>query len=87
MNVDTRTCRHDNVRAVDNTVKTTRRSNMSTSIVARGPRSTRRFSSVRAAARALSGTGTDATERTRSAIRRVLNAGGGRVGSVRVSVR
>ena len=60
---------------------------MSTSIVARGPNSTRRFTSVRAAARALSGTGTDSTERTRSAIRRRLSVGGGLVGSVRVSRR
>lgn len=50
---------------------------MSISIVAAGPNSTRYFSSVRAAARALSGTGTDVTERTRSAIRRQLNLGGG----------
>lgn len=59
---------------------------MSTAIVARGPTSTRRFSSVRAAARSLSGTG-DSTERTRSAIRRALNIGGGTVGTVRVTRR
>lgn len=47
-----------------------------TPIQAVGPTSTRRFTSVRAAARALSGTGLDLTERTRSAIRRRLNAGG-----------
>lgn len=52
-----------------------------------GPTSTRRFSSVRAAARSLSGTG-DSTERTRSAIRRRLSTGGGYIGSVLVkSVR
>lgn len=56
---------------------------MATAIVAKGPRSTRRFSSVRAAARALSGNG-DATERTRSAIRRALNAGSGYVGKTLV---
>jgi hypothetical protein len=61
---------------------------MATSILATGPRgSTRRFASVRAAARALSGTGSDATERTRSAIRRVLSAGGGLVGRTRISRR
>lgn len=52
-----------------------------TTVLAVGPRSTRRFSSVRAAARALSGTGADTTERTRSAIRRALNAGKGYVGN------
>jgi hypothetical protein len=60
---------------------------MSTSILARGPTTTRRFVSVRAAARALSGTGTDTTERTRSAIRRRLNVGGGVIGQTRVSRR
>lgn len=41
---------------------------------------TRTYASVRAAARALSGTGTDSTERTRSLIRRNLENGGGYVG-------
>jgi len=53
---------------------------MAISITAIGPRSTRRFTSVRKAARALSGTGTDTTERTRSLIRRRLQNGGGYVG-------
>ncbi len=57
---------------------------MATSILASGPNSTRRYSSVRAAARALSGTGVDSTERTRSAIRRRLNDGGGFIKSVYV---
>lgn len=45
-----------------------------------GPSSVRYFSSVRKAARALSGNGSDSTERTRSRIRRRLAQGGGRVG-------
>lgn len=53
---------------------------MATRVLATGPRSTRRYSSVRASARALSGNGIDATERTRSRIRRNLNNGGGFVG-------
>lgn len=53
---------------------------MSISILAQGPRTTRRYASVRSAARALSGTGTDTTERTRSQIRRRLNNGGGYIG-------
>ncbi len=53
---------------------------MATSIIAYGPRSTRRFTSVRKAARALSGNGTDSTERTRSLIRRRLTNGGGYIG-------
>lgn len=60
---------------------------MATSIIARGPHSTRRFVSVRAAARALSGNGSDTTERTRSAIRRRLSTGGGYVGKTRVTRR
>lgn len=58
---------------------------MSISTLAYGPTATRRFSSVRAAARALSGTGTDLTERTRSAIRRRLNNGGGYINRTFVS--
>lgn len=57
---------------------------MATSILASGPNSTRRYSSVRAAARALSGTGVDSTERTRSAIRRLISNGGGYIKSVYV---
>lgn len=54
---------------------------MATSITAHGPRGgIRRFTSVRKAARALSGNGTDTTERTRSLIRRRLQNGGGYVG-------
>lgn len=58
---------------------------MSTSILAKGPRSTRRYASVRSAARALSGNGVDATERTRSLIRRRLINGGGYVGRTYVT--
>lgn len=60
---------------------------MATSIIARGPNTTRRFVSVRAAARALSGNGTDTTERTRSAIRRRLSTGGGYIGRTLVVAR
>lgn len=52
-----------------------------TTVRATGPSgTTRTYSSVRAAARALSGTGADTTERTRSAIRRSLVNGGGTIG-------
>jgi len=57
---------------------------MAIPVIAYGPNSTRRFSAVRKAARALSGNGVDATERTRSAIRRKLARGGGYVGQTRV---
>jgi aspartate carbamoyltransferase catalytic subunit len=58
-----------------------------TSVLAIGPRSTRTYKSVRAAARALSGTGLDVTERTRSSIRRRLNVGGGYIGRTYVEVK
>lgn len=60
---------------------------MAISVTAYGPRSTRRFASVRGAARALSGNGTDSTERTRSAIRRHLSNGGGYIRRTYVSKR
>lgn len=53
---------------------------MAYSVVVYGTRSTRRYTSIRKAARALSGNGTDTTERTRSLIRRRLNDGGGYIG-------
>lgn len=45
-----------------------------------GPNTIRTYTSVRKAARALSGNGADTTERTRSLIRRRLASGGGTVG-------
>lgn len=45
-----------------------------------GPTSSRTYSTVRGAARALSGNGKDSTERTRSQIRRNLSNGGGYIG-------
>ncbi len=60
---------------------------MTTPVLAIGPTTTRTYKSVRAAARALSGTGLDVTERTRSSIRRKLNVGGGLVGRTYVEVK
>jgi hypothetical protein len=60
---------------------------MAISVTAYGPSSTRRFSSIRSAARALSGNGTDSTERTRSAIRRRLSNGGGYIRRTYVAKR
>ena len=57
---------------------------MAIPVIAIGPNSSRRFSAVRKAARALSGNGTDSTERTRSAIRRRLARGGGFIGQTLV---
>lgn len=53
---------------------------MAYSVYVSGPRSDRRYTSVRKAARALSGNGTDSTERTRSLLRRRLENGGGYIG-------
>lgn len=61
---------------------------MATSIIAYGPSGrTRHFVSVRKAARALSGNGTDSTERTRSQIRRRLQNGGGYIGRTYVKAK
>ncbi len=59
---------------------------MSTVVIERGPTTTRFYSSVRKAARALSGNGIDATERTRSALRRRVANGGGLIGNTFVKV-
>ncbi len=59
-------------------------SSKSIQIIVEGPRTTRLYTSVRKAARALSGNG-DSTERTRSLIRRRLASGGGQIGRSWVS--